>query len=118
MKIAEESTEESELLIAQEPIGLPKDAIITNTLNVLVSNGRATLYDLMKSNLGEVEKLKLALKDLKDRQLIAEKPAEIVDFTTYYPTSHGLKAFTDLKIKSSLTDKVKDAIASMSLLVN
>jgi 23S rRNA A2030 N6-methylase RlmJ len=94
-----------------------KDSL--NTLNVLVSHGRATLYDLKKSSSGKTGSVEQAIKRLKERHLIAEKPAQIKDFTIYYPTSNGLRVFTDLKTKKiSLSDKVRDTISSMSLLIS
>lgn len=89
-----------------------------DTLNILVQNGRATLYDL-KSKLDDSVSIEEQIKTLKNNHLIAEKEAVINDFTTYYPTSDGLRVCANLKTnKMSISNKVKDAISSMSLFVS
>lgn len=85
-----------------------------DTLDFLVTNGRATLYDLKSNNIGNDKAIKSVISKLKKRQLIAEKTKDIVDFTTYYPTSNGRNVYNNLKIsKKSFYDTIKDTLSSM-----
>ena len=86
------------MLSSKELSELLKDTVTLAVLDIIAEEKRVPFKDLgeaVKRFVGQpvdVEDLRERLDWLKDVKLIAEEPAPVIDFSTYYITADGLLA--------------------------